>query len=92
MILRFFALANRVNFYTGRLKRFLNDYMAKYAPHDAAAIDEQAGIFRQTMQNVYNVFGQNAGRLYSVPQRGSNDGEWDTNFSIAALEYRRQPY
>jgi hypothetical protein len=45
MILRFFALANRVNFYTGNLKRFLNDYMKTYAPHDTAAVDEQARIF-----------------------------------------------
>lgn len=85
MILRFLALANRVKFYKGGLKRFLNDYMAKYAPHDAAAIVEQAGMFRQTMQNVYTVFGPNSGRLYNVPA-GSRDGRWDKKFSIAALE------
>jgi hypothetical protein len=85
MILRFLALANRINFYKGGLKRFLNDYMAKYAPHDAAALDEQAQMFRQTMQNVYTVFGQHSGRLYSVPPRAPNGG-WDTKFSIAALE------
>ncbi len=85
MILRFLALANRVQFYTGKLKRFLNDYMAKYAPTDAAAIDEQARMFRQTMQNVYTAFGPNSGRLYSIPAAGHN-GRWDTKFSIAALE------
>jgi hypothetical protein len=85
MILRFLALANRVQFYKGGLKRFLNDYMAKYAPRDATAIDEQAQIFRQTMQNVYNVFGPHSGRLYSLTPRG-RDGRWDTKFSIAALE------
>lgn len=85
MILRFLALANRVSFYKGGLKRFLNDYMAKYAPRDAGAIDEQAQLFRQTMQNVYNVFGSHAGRLYSLTTGGRN-GRWDTKFSIAALE------
>ena len=45
MILRFSALANRVKFYKGNLKRFLNDYMANYAPHDGAAINEQAQMF-----------------------------------------------
>jgi len=85
MILRFLALANRGQFYNGKLKRFLNDYMANYAPHDAVAIDEQARIFRQTMQNVYTVFGVNSGRLYSIPATGQN-GRWDTKFSIAALE------
>jgi hypothetical protein len=85
MILRLLALANRVNFFKGGLKRFLNDYMANYAPRDAAAIDEQARIFRQAMQNVYTVFGQHSGRLYSVPP-GAPNGGWDTKFSIAALE------
>jgi hypothetical protein len=85
MILRFLALANRIQFYNGGLKRFLNDYMAKYAPSDAAAIEEQARMFRQAMQNVYIVFGPNSGRLYSIPA-GGQDGRWDTKFSIAALE------
>jgi 5-methylcytosine-specific restriction endonuclease McrA len=85
MILRFLALANRVQFYNGGLKRFLNDYMAKYAPRDPVAIGEQAELFRRTMQNVYTVFGANSGRLYSIPA-GSRDGRWDKKFSIAALE------
>ena len=85
MILRFSALANWVKFYKGNLKRFLNDYMANYAPHDGAAINEQAQMFRQTMQNVYNVFGSRSGRLYSLTS-GVRDGRCDTNFSIAALE------
>lgn len=85
MILRLLALANRVNFFKGGLKRFLNDYMANYAPRDATAIDEQARIFWQAMQNVYTVFGQHSGRLYSVPP-GALNGGWDTKFSIAALE------
>jgi hypothetical protein len=85
MILRFLALANRVQFYNGGLKRFLNDYMANYAPRDPVAIDEQADLFRKTMQNVYTVFGANSGRLYSIPA-GSRDGRWDKKFSIAALE------
>ena len=85
MILRFLALANRVQFYKGGLKRFLNDYMAKYAPRDLVAIEEQADLFRQTMHNVYTVFGPNSGRLYNIPA-GSRDGRWDKKFSIAALE------
>lgn len=85
MILRFLALANRVQFYSGGLKRFLNDYMARHAPQDAAAIEEQAQLFRKTMQNVHTVFGPNSGRLYGI-QSGSHNGRWDKKFSIAALE------
>lgn len=85
MILRFLALANRVQFYNGGLKSFLNGYMERYAPTDPLAIQEQAELFRTTMQNVYAVFGRNSGRLYSIPA-GGGDGKWDTKFSIAALE------
>jgi hypothetical protein len=85
MILRFFALANRIDFYTGGLKRFLNDYMENYAPKNDVAIKEQELMFLQTMRNVYTVFGLHSGRLYSIPP-GSRDGRWDTKFSIAALE------
>ena len=85
MILRFLALANRGDFYAGNLKRFLNEYMERYAPIDTTAINEQAAMFRQAMQNVLTVFGSHSGRLYTVPP-GSCDGRWDTTFSIAVLE------
>jgi HNH endonuclease len=77
-------LANRINFYTGSLKRFLNEYMEKYAPSDAAAIGEQAAMFRQTMQNVLTVFGPHSARSY-IPSEGHN-GSWGPAFSISVLE------
>lgn len=66
MILRFFAFANRIDHYGGNLKRFLNDYMGKYAPKEEAQVSELGATFRQTMQNVYTVFATHAGRLYTV--------------------------
>jgi hypothetical protein len=88
MILRFFAFANRIDHYAGNLKRFLNDYMATYAPKDEMQIKAQAALFRQTMQNIYIVFGQNAGRLYSTgtEDRQTIEGKWDTRFSISAFD------
>lgn len=88
MILRFFAFANRIDYYAGNLKRFLNDYMAIYAPKDQAQIRVLADLFRQTMQNVYIVFGSNAGRLYSTgtEDHPTVEGKWDTRFSISALD------
>lgn len=70
------------------LKRFLNDYMAIYAPKDQAQIKVLADLFRQTMQNVYIVFGSNAGRLYSTgtEDHPTVEGKWDTRFSISALD------
>jgi hypothetical protein len=85
MILRFFAFANRLDFYTGKLKRFLNEYMELYAPRDAYQIEEQATMFRQAMQNIYIVFGDNSARLY-ISNPKTKNGKWDTKFSIAALD------
>ena len=85
MILRFFAFANRLPQYSGNLKAFLNDYMKQYAPQEDAALKAHASMFRQTMQNIYAVFGQNSARLYEVNPR-SNNGSWDTKFSVTALD------
>lgn len=87
MILRFFSFANRIDYYGGNLKRFLNDYMGKYAPKEQAQVSELGVVFRQTMQNVYNVFGEYAGRLYSVDDDSPQDaGKWEKKFSISALD------
>ena len=57
MILRFFAFADRQPQYTGNLKRFLNEYMGKYAPRDGEDLKAHAVLFRQTMQRDHAVFG-----------------------------------
>jgi 5-methylcytosine-specific restriction endonuclease McrA len=85
MILRFFALANRLSYYTGNLKRFLNQYMEDHAPKTPDQLKAQAAHFRQTMQNVYAVFGDKSARLYNLGSK-TNNGAWDTKFSIAALD------
>lgn len=38
IILRFFAFGDRWQHYTGNLKRFLNEYMGQYAPHQPEAV------------------------------------------------------
>ncbi|MBD1849373.1 DUF262 domain-containing protein [Leptolyngbya sp. FACHB-711] len=87
MILRFFSFTNRIDHYSGNLKRFLNDYMGKYAPKDKVQVAELGTTFRQTMQNVNTVFGENAGRLYSVDDGISQEGgRWEKKFSISALD------
>lgn len=85
VILRFFAFANRLPQYTGNLKGFLNEYMAQYAPRDEAALKAHGALFRQTMQNIYTVFGNHSARLYEVNAKSRNGG-WDTKFSVAALD------
>lgn len=84
-ILRFFAFVNRLQFYAGNLKLFLNEYMKSYAPRDSDQIRAQANIFRQTMQNIYTVFGANSARLYTTGVK-SNNSSWETKFSVAALD------
>ena len=85
MILRFFAFANRLPNYTGNLKRFLNEYMGQYAPKEAQDLKVHANLFKQTMQNIYAVFGEKSARLYEINPR-NNKGGWDTKFSVMALD------
>jgi 5-methylcytosine-specific restriction endonuclease McrA len=85
MILRFFAFANRLSQYAGSLKQFLNEYMGKYAPREEYELKAHATLFRQTMQNVYAVFGEKSARLYEVNPR-TNRGSWETKFSVTALD------
>lgn len=88
MILRFLSLANRLGDYKGKLKGFLNDYMGKYAPKGEADIKSQAQLFRQTMNNVWVVFGEKSARLYSTgtEDRPTVEGRWESKFSISALD------
>ena len=85
IILRFCAFADRLQHYTGNLKRFLNEYMGHYAPQQPEALRTQAASFRQTMQNIYSVFGDQSARLYEVNPR-TNRGGWDTKFSVTAFD------
>ena len=88
MILRFFAFAERINYYKGNLKRFLNEYMADHAPKDQIKIDKQAEMFREAMRNIYAVFGDHSARLYSTgtEDHPTVDGKWETKFSVSALD------
>jgi len=87
MILRFFAFVGRIEHYGGNLKKFLNDYMGKYAPNEQSKVTELGAMFRQTMQNVYTAFGENSARLYTVNENSpSSSGRWESKFSISALD------
>jgi len=59
--------------------------MGQYAPKEDAALKAHTAMFRQTMQNIYAVFGNNSARLYEVNPR-NNQGAWDTKFSVTALD------
>ena len=85
MILRFFAFSNRLPNYNGNLKSFMNEYMSKYAPQEPHELKAHAASFRQTMQNIYAVFGDKSARLYEVNPR-TNRGDWDRKFSVTALD------
>jgi hypothetical protein len=59
--------------------------MESYAPRNNEQIEAQANIFRQTVLNIYNVFGFHSARLYNADPR-THKGAWDTKFSVAALD------
>jgi len=85
MILRFLAFANRLSNYTGSLKRFLNEYIGQYAPREPQELKAHTTLFKQTLQNIYAVFGDKAGRLYEINPR-NNKGTWDSKFSVTAFD------
>jgi 5-methylcytosine-specific restriction endonuclease McrA len=85
MILRFFAFANRLQQYSGKLKHFLNEYMAQYAPKEPQQLKAHTAQFRQTIQNIYAVFGKKAGRIFEVDPR-TGEGAWDSKFSVLIFE------
>ena len=64
MILRFFAFVNRLPNYTGNLKRFLNEYGAVRAKRVRGIEGSRESVLKQTMQNIYAVFGEKLARLY----------------------------
>lgn len=85
MILRFFAFSQRLGQYGGNLKRFLNEFMSRFAPREPQDLRAAEAAFHQTMQNIYAVFGEHACRLYDVnPQ--TNRGNWDSKFSVTAMD------
>lgn len=88
IILRFFSFADRMDNYKGNLKRFLNEYMGVYAPRDPSRLEEQAAMFKQTMRNVYDVFGDKSARLYAVDIESESevDGRWESKFSVSAFD------
>ena len=85
IILRIFAFADRLQYYTGNLKRFLNEYMGQYAPNKPEALAAHADSFKLAMQNIYTVFGNNSARLYEVSPH-TNKGGWDAKFAVTALD------
>ncbi len=62
--------------------------MEKQSHCNSDEIMSQEALFVQTMKNVYAVFGEHSGRLYSTgtEDRPSIDGKWEAKFSISAFD------
>jgi len=54
LILRFFALHDHYEQYTGRLARFLNDYMNDHRDLNRNALQDKRGLFEKTVDLVLN--------------------------------------
>lgn len=54
LILRFFAFHDNYKKYSGRLARFLNDYMSKNKDIDKSEMRKKMRLFRRTVDIVYN--------------------------------------
>jgi hypothetical protein len=87
VILRFFAFANRLSNYAGNLKRFLNEYMGQYAPHEPKDLKTHTALHKQTMQNIYAVFGDKSARLYEV-NRGRRHSTYHAKINLPRTSCR----
>jgi hypothetical protein len=93
LVLRFFALDERLLDYRPTLKSFLNGYMRDNRRADGALIDAKRDRFAETISRVYAVFGGNAFRRAStvtpdiswVPQINS------ALFDVVMLNFARLP-
>jgi uncharacterized protein DUF262 len=63
LILRFFALRDRLPQYRTPLVRFLNEYMQDNRDQDDDWIESKASLFRNTMRLIYDVMGTSAFRV-----------------------------
>ena len=62
LVLRFFALNERLSDYRPSLKRFLNDYMRTYRHLDESGIDARQKLFSETAAKAHAVFNGNCFR------------------------------
>ena len=75
LILRWFALYDRLKDYKPPLKRFLNEYMDDNKNAKAAWLDSRKGKFTEVMSLVYDVLGVNAFRLIDENGEQLTDAE-----------------
>ena len=89
IILRIFSFADRLQYYTGNLKKFLNEYMAQYAPSRPDALEAHAAAFRQAMVNIYTVFGNNSARQPLTTDNSPTGRATQARTQMADLVWRR---
>lgn len=63
LVLRFFALADRLDAYRAPLKRFLNEYMDSNKKAEEEWLEDKAELFQRTMAKIRTILGDQAFRL-----------------------------
>ena len=60
--------------------------MAKHAPRESEDLKAHTLLFRQAMQNIYAVFGENSGADTNVNYPRTNNGKWGTKFLVTVFD------
>lgn len=76
-ILRFLALAHRMEAYRTPFRSFLNDEMVANQHASREAISEYKKEFEDALEWTLRVFGQQAFRIFRVGSSGNPNGFWD---------------
>jgi hypothetical protein len=83
LVLRFFALDDRLTTYRPSLKRFLNDYMRDHRKLTGDALNQKHRRFIETATKAYSVYGENCFRRVT----GSTDNfAWVTTINSALYD------
>ncbi len=87
LVLRFLALSHywipeeeEIEEYNGRMKKFMNNFMAKQAKIDDNKLSYYRKLFNETVDKVYDIFGEKAFR------RINKDGEYETPLNRAIMD------
>lgn len=96
MILRFFALYDNFNTYSGKMKKFLNTYMEKNRTLNEEELKSKENLFKNSIRTVYTIFGNKSFKGFNLGTGQNPDGIWDTRlnksiFDMVMLNIARYP-
>lgn len=86
MILRFFALHDRYNYYGSSMKRFLNDEMGEQRFCSVEHLQICRALFKKVVRMSLSVFGDHAFERFAVGDERDSNGNWEGKMNYALFD------